>query len=287
MNRAVCRIALVGATVLSMTSVLAAQQTQQSLDDEIAQANKDLVQTQQETQRVAAEIQKDQTDYAAYRAHQAQKVASANADLDSAKKQLAVQTRGNDSLSSVISHLQGERRQVELSEDEFRVQLVGIATKVMPMAKKQTPLVTTQIQSALSLLISDLSSKAVDNVEGCTRLITIINKMEDVTTSIQTASEASPVPDIHGQVFRLRIGAFFEAVVDEKGEKCAVFQGYSADGSPKWKVINSAATATDILKAVSIRDGKSLPSFANLPLAAQAEAQVQAQAAAPVKGGSK
>ncbi len=287
MNRAVSRIALAGAAVLAMTQVIVAQQTQQSLDDEIAQANKDLVQTQQETQRVSQEIEKDQQDYAAYRAHQAQKVAGANSDLDSAKKQMAVQAHANDSLSSLISRLQAERHQVELSEEEFRQQLVGIATKVMPTAKKQTPLVSTQIQSALSLLISDLSSKAVDNVEGCTRLITIINKLEDVTTSVQTASETSPVPDIHGQVYRLRIGAFFEAVVDEKGEKCAVFTGYGADGSPQWKVIPSAATAQDILKAVSVRDGKSLPAFVNLPLAAVAEAKVQAQVSAPVKGGSK
>ena len=78
--------------------------------------------------------------------------------------------------------------------------------------------------------------------------------------------KARPVADIRGMVYRLRIGTIFEAVVDTKGEKCAVFSGWGDDGAPHWKDLDSPVLAQAVLQAVNIREGKSLPAFVNLPL---------------------
>ena len=97
----------------------------------------------------------------------------------------------------------------------------------------------------------------------------ILNKLDEASSGIQISQESSPVADIRGMVYRLRIGTIFEAVVDTKGEKCAVFTGWGDDGAPHWKNLDSPDTAMMVLQAVNIREGKSLPAFVNLPLPAR------------------
>ena len=121
--------------------------------------------------------------------------------------------------------------------------------------------------SGLSLLMNDMTIKSIDVVEGCTRLVQILGKLDEAGSGIQISQESSPVADIRGMVYRLRIGTIFEAVVDTKGEKCAVFSGWGDDGAPHWKDLDSPVLAQAVLQAVNIREGKSLPAFVNLPLA--------------------
>jgi hypothetical protein len=94
----------------------------------------------------------------------------------------------------------------------------------------------------------------------------IMVRAEEVTGSIQVSQESSPITEIRGTVYRLRIGTFFEAVVNLKGEECAVW--YGAGG---WKTLKDAAVAAQLLKAANIREGKSLPAFVKLPLVAESE----------------
>jgi hypothetical protein len=143
---------------------------------------------------------------------------------------------------------------------------------VQPAIKKLTPLIMAPTLSSLSLLINDLTSKSIDIVEGCSRLVQILAKLDEVSCGIQISQETSPAPDIRGMVYRLRIGTIFEAVVDTKGEKSALFSGWGQDGAPHWKNLESPVIAMAILQAVNIREGKSLPAFVNLPLAVDAAA---------------
>jgi hypothetical protein len=244
-----------------------AQTAPPSIDDEIMRLQKDLVQTQIDMDRTVQETEKDQKDFEAYQRRTSQRMAQIGNQLDTLKSEIAFQSHGNDSVSAQIRSVLAQRREIELSQEEFRQKLISLCNEVQPAVKKLPPIIMVPTLSALSLLVNDLSSKSIDLVEGCTRLVQVLNKLDEASSEIQVSEEHSPVPEIRGTVYRLRIGTFFEAVVDEKGEHCAVFKGWGDDGGPTWEKINSPAIAAALLRAVNIREGKSLPAFVNLPVA--------------------
>ncbi len=254
----------------ALASLVSAQTAPPSIDDDIARLRKELIQTQVDAERVGQEMKKDKQDFEAYRTRTAQHLAQTQSQLDTIKSETIVQTRADDALAARIEGVVAQRHEIELSQDEFRQKLIAFCNNVTPSVKRLPPLIMAPTLSGLSLLINDLTTKSVDVVEGCTRLVQILSKLDEATSGIQVSQESSPAPDIPGMVYRLRIGTIFEAVVDTKGEKCAVFTGWGVDGAPHWKNLNSPTSALAILQAVNVREGKSLPAFVNLPLAVDA-----------------
>jgi hypothetical protein len=238
-----------------------------SIDDEISRLRKDLIRTQVDCQRVIEETRKDKTDFEAYRNRTEVRRNQSQTEIDTLKQEIANQQRSNDELASQVNDIQTQRREIELSQEEFRKRLVDVCGRIEPSVKTLPPVSMAPMLSALSLLASDLSVKSVDIVEGCSRLVQILNRLDETSSSIQIVQESSPAPDIRGTVYRLRIGSFFEAVVDIKGEKCALFEGWDNEGAPQWKTVGDLQTAQALLLAVNIREGRSLPSFVTLPLA--------------------
>jgi hypothetical protein len=252
-------------------SAVGAQTATPSIDDEIARLRKELVQTQVDCDRTGLEIEKDKKDFEAYRTRTAQRMAQTQRQLDTLKSEITVQSRDNDALASQIGGVIAQRREIELSQDEFRQKLMDNCSAMQPVVKKLPPLVMASTLSALSLVINDLATKSTDIVDGCSRIVQILSKLDETSAGLQISQENSPSPDIRGMVYRLRIGTVFEAVVDTKGEKSAVFAGWGADGAPRWRNLESTAVAAALLSAVNIREGRALPSFVNLPLAAGAD----------------
>jgi hypothetical protein len=261
------RYAIFSLTSIAVSAAFLTAQTPPSTDEEIARARKELGQVQLDCGRVAQESDKDRKDFEAYRARTAQRYAEEKQQLDALKTETDAQTVANNALAAKLGALQQARREIELSQDEFRKRLVALCGTVQPFVKKLPPLAIASQQSSLSLLANDLSTKSVDIVEGCTRLVQILGRLDDAGAAIQIAQESSPFADIPGLVYRLRIGAVFEAVVDLKGERCALFDGWNADGAPRWRVPREGGVAGALLMAVNIREGKALPAFVNLPLA--------------------
>jgi len=254
----------------AIVSIAPAQTAPPSIDDDIARLRKEIVQAQADAERISQEMDKDKKDFEAYRTRTAQRLAQTQSQLDTLKSETVAQSRANDALAAQIGGVLAQRREIELSQDEFRQKLIAFCNNVQPAVKRLTPLIMAPTLSGLSLLVNDLTTKSVDVVEGCSRLVQILNKLDEASSGIQISQESSPVPDIRGLVYRLRIGSFFEAVVDTKGEKSAVFAGWVSDGAPRWKNLDSPAIAMAVLQAVNIREGKSLPAFVNLPLAVDA-----------------
>jgi hypothetical protein len=241
-------------------------QTPQALDDDIIRLRRDLAQTQLDCQRTGEEIEKDRKDFDIYKKKASERGAQSRRQLDTLAAEIKTQARGNDSLGASIASVQQERRQIELAQDEFRRRLIDLCDRLMPLVKRLPPLVMSPSQSALSLLKNDLSASSIDDNEGFTRLTQVLGQMEEGTSSIQISQENSPAPDIRGMAYRLRVGTFFEAVVDTRGERCAFFEGWNTDGTPRWKTVESAPVAREVLNAVNIREGKMLPAFVSLSL---------------------
>jgi hypothetical protein len=188
-------------------------------------------------------------------------------EISSTKSNLIKESEKGDSLSALIRISQLREKQVDLEQDELRSNLVSSTKEIAEYVQRLPPLVVTQIGASLSLLQHELTTKSVDNIEGMTRLFQIFSQIDEVLASIQISQESSPVPEIRGTVYRLRIGAFFEAVVDIKGEKGALWQKEGEKNGSQWKVISDPEISTALLKAINMREGKAIPTFIGLPLA--------------------
>jgi hypothetical protein len=155
-----------------------------------------------------------------------------------------------------------------MSQDAMRERLALSCDQIIADLQSAPPMVRQNLVASAALLKNELRNKSTDNVEALNRMQQVLMRAEEVTGSIQVSQESSPITEVRGTVYRLRIGAFFEAVVNLKGEECAVWYGSDSTG---WRAIKNVATATEILKAANIREGKSLPAFVKIPLVAEME----------------
>jgi hypothetical protein len=127
-------------------------------------------------------------------------------------------------------------------------------------------MVRKNLEGSIAFLRNDLSTKASDNIEGITRFFQISRDIQEASATVQISQDQPPVGGLRGACSGIRLGAIFEAMVDAKGEKAAVWTGNNPDQTPHWRLIENPTAAADIQKAIAIREGKALPGFVNLPL---------------------
>jgi hypothetical protein len=242
----------------------AATENSLNLDSEIARLRKEVSRTQNERRQIQLGMAKDLQESTAYRSRTDAQFIQMRKQMDSISSETHVLTKKRDSLDALIRITQSERTQIELSQDRIRTVLLNECAKVATLVQTFPPLISQHLSSSLELLVADISTKSVDNNESMTRLLQILDRMEDATASIQISQENSPVSDIRGTVYRVRFGTVFEGVVDVKGEKAVVWNGYNTSKAPIWNMGESSA-ATALLKAAEIREGKALPGFVLIP----------------------
>ncbi len=255
------------ALVIIPILVVAADQQTTDLDAEINRIRRELSQVQAERQRNRQEAEKDKQDLAYYSERTATRFSEVKKETDSIKQEISRYSSRSDSLAAQITLAQAQRRQAELSQDFLRQHLVRSCDTVTSYATYLPPMVRGEILSSIALLRSELTVKSIDNTESANRLYQIMSQMEDAVGSIQVVQEVSTLPDIRGTVYHIRYGGLFEGVVDVKGERCAVWSGYTTDGTPLWKTSPDRAVAVEMLRAAEVREGKTLPGFVKLPLA--------------------
>ena len=211
---------------------------------------------------------KDLAEFKEYTKRTAGRLAAVKDETTTINQQITVEQRRNDSLAALINYANAQVKQVDMCQDAMREKLAVSCDQIIANLQSVPPMVRQNLIASAALLKNELRNKSIDNVEALNRMQQIMIRAEEVTGSIQVSQESSPITEIRGTVYRLRIGAFFEAVVNLKGEECAVWYG---SGSPGWKTIKDPAIASELLKAANIREGKSLPAFVKLPLVAEAE----------------
>jgi chromosome segregation ATPase len=256
---------LMGAICLACfaASIAIAQSDKES---EIKRLRKELTQLQTEREKNKMDMAKDQADFKEYGKRTAERLATVKNETNSINQQTAVQKRRNDSLAALINWANARTKQADMSQDALREKLVVSCDQIIANLQNIPPMVQQNLVASAALLKNELRNKSIDNVEAFNRMQQILVRAEEVTGSIQVSQESSPITEIRGTVYRLRIGTFFEAVVNIKGDECAVW--YAGAG---WKTLKDASVAAQILKAANIREGKSLPAFVKLPLVAEAE----------------
>jgi hypothetical protein len=251
--------------VLGVAASLAFSQADK--ESEIKRLNKELSQLKTEREKNRLDMEKDKADFTEYGKRSAERLAAVKNETNSINQQIAVQKRRNDSLAALINYATARAKQAEMCQDAMREKLTASCDHIIASLQSVPPMVQQNLVASTALLKNELRNKTIENVEAFNRIQQVLTRAEDLTGSIQVSQESSPITEIRGTVYRLRIGAFFEAVVNVKGDECAVWHG-SGGG---WKTIQDAAIAAQILKAANIREGKALPSFVKLPLVADAE----------------
>ncbi|MBN1129072.1 MAG: DUF3450 family protein [Chitinispirillaceae bacterium] len=237
-------------------------------ESEIKRVRKEIMQLQTERGKNKRETAKDQADFRDYTKRTADRLAALKDETSTINQQIAVHQRKNDSLAALINAANSRIKQGEMSQDAMRERLAVSCDQIIASLQNLPPMVRQNLVASAALLKSELRNKTTDNVEALNRLQQIMVRADEVTGSIQVSQESSPIPEIRGTVYRLRIGAFFEAVVNIKGEESAVWRGGE---KPEWTTVKDPAAASELLKAANIREGKSLPSFVTLPLVDDAQ----------------
>lgn len=239
---------------------------QQNLSEEITRLRRELMQVQDERTRTREEIGKDKKDFEEYRSRTLERMRAVRRETDSTRQVIRNEASKRDSLDGMVNGVKTRIRQTELTQDGFRKQLVRACDSVMTCAQVLPPTAREKAVAALDLLRNELTTKSVDNIESVTRLFQIATDMHETSNSIQIVQGTSPIPEIRGTAYRIRLGSAFEAVVNANGTMAAVWVGYDDAGNASWEQTTDVVVAADILKAVNVREGKSLPALVALPL---------------------
>ncbi len=235
------------------------------LEKEITRLRKELASVSSQRHTVKQESINDSKDHDSYKARFENRFRAATAEADSISALIHDHQQRRDSLSAVIANLTTSQKQYDLLQENFRLRLIDICDNFAQQAAKIPPMSSKSIIAPAAFLKSELASRNIDNVDGLQRLIQIIDNHEELTRSIQIFQGISPVPDMPGAVYRLRIGSLFEAAVQPNGNKYAFWNGTDSAGKEIWLTQADPEGAAQIFNAINIREGKALPAFARVP----------------------
>lgn len=233
---------------------------------EIKRIRKELLQVQNERLRVQELQKEDRAEFEEYRTKTLSKIREMRDEVDTLKKDLEDQNLKRDSLTGSYMAIKAKEKQIDLQQENFRKVMLINTERLLLLAKKLNPSIREKPVSALKLLKNELSTKSVDNIEAITRLFQVARDMDNGGSSIQIVQGTSPIEEIRGTTYRLRVGTIFEAVVNAAGTMSAIWDGYDGQGNDKWRMVSDPVVSQEILKAINVREGKSLPSLVKLPL---------------------
>jgi len=265
-NNTIRRSASTMALVLCLGAVVAAQQQEQySPDAEIATLKREMTQIRSERQRNRDDAEKDRRELSTYQQRTTQRRQATVSEADSVRQMCAAYGKRRDSLSAAANALSSRIKELELTQTAFRQRIIDASQSMTAAAAKLPPNLARQITGSLTFLESDCRNKTIDNVEALNRLVQIAQNIEDAVATIDAMDGENTVPALAGSVRILRIGAFFAAAVDQKGERAAIWDGYDAQGAAIWRLVDDPAVAARIQLDINVREGKALPAFVELP----------------------
>jgi len=237
------------------------------LDVEISQVKKEIERVQSQRKEENALAKKERAEVEAYQKRTVEKKLALTHQTDSMRTATAAIHATNDSLSAHLHAIEQQIREQDLQQERIRESIRGAVSTVAAAVALLPPLIAEQYKSPLDYLGSELTGKSVENTEALFRLMRIVQDVATLSQDIQVVEGSSPVTALRGVVYRLRIGALFEAVVDQQGTQAFIWSGDSSKlSSGKYTAVEDAAVAATILAAVKIREGKSIPELVRLPL---------------------
>ncbi len=252
-----------------LTASNAAEESE--LDNEIARLKRELARIRTEQGRTREAIERDREEFREYEVRTEERFTQLSSETDSIRNEIGEVRSRRDSLGAVLESVRSRQKEYEYRRRRLRTSLIEHGDTILPLIDLMPPAVREKFSPSVEFLKSELTTKTIDNIEGIHRLFQVFRDLDQQLMDIQIIHGASPVPEIPGTVYRLRIGGFFEAVVDAEGERCALFTGKDAEDS-LWVSVENPELAQRVLKAVQVREGKTVPELVKLPLIREQEA---------------
>ncbi len=266
------RIPLVVIAFVPFAAAIAAPRDQ--IDLEIGRLRQEIERVQSQRREEAKQVAREKAETEAYRERTGKRFERIAARSDSLRNRVQQARSRNDSLRVILSSAQNSVRELQLRQERLRTVIRKTVSELRDEVKGFPPLIQEQYFGPINHLLGEIDGKSVDNVEALHRLTRIVQDIRTLGQDIQVVEGTSPVAELRGTVFRLRIGGFFEAVVDMKGERGYRWHGNDpGTGLPVWNPLKSREEAASILSAVRMREGKTVPQLVDLPLGNAGEPQ--------------
>lgn len=251
---------------LSCMVAIATAETDE-LDRELTRLKKEIARVESQRRNEAREVKKEQAEFQAYRERTTARKTSIRQQTDSVKAVRQETLHHNDSLRAALGMVQAGIHEQELSGKRIRSVITVAVKKLQQELPALPPLISEQYSGPVSYLLTELEAGSVDNTEALYRVLRLVQDLRTVSQEIQVVEGVSPVPRMRGSVYRLRIGAVFEAVVDADGRKAFLWNPQGENADSQWVPAGKEETAAVLLKAVKIREGKTVPELVDLPIA--------------------
>lgn len=251
--------------IFLFSAVFTYEESYPELEKEIKALQKKISTTKDNIKNVKKKIKADKQAFSAYQKQYKRYFNQQNAELDSLKNDYSRLQYKADSLSQSIQEVKSKQHELDLLQERF-FQLSLNACKELKATLLRLPPGNTQNQiNALDFLHSELSVKAVDNVEALARLWQILLALTEGSQSIDIFPAQSPVPFISGQVDFIRLGYAYLAIVNEKGTAGALWIPSADSSGGTWIENKNPQHLLALKKCVKIRQGNAVPEIIGIP----------------------
>jgi len=213
----------------------------------------------------AQHVKKENWEYADYRKRTAKKINAITTRTDSLQQQLQQLNTRTDSLTAQLEATKTAIEEENLRKKSLSKVIIKSVESVKEELERFPPMIREQYSGSLAYLIGEVKGGTVENTEALHRLMRIVRDVRTVAQEIQVIESVSPVAEVRGTVSRLRIGAVFEAVYDNKSNTAFIWSA-AVDTLPEnWLPVKDGTTLAAIKKAILMREGKVVPELLALP----------------------
>ena len=237
-------------------------QEEVELENQIRRAKKDIEQLEKERKKINQGTQEDYKHFKEYQQRARQKFQALKQKNDSLNQVSSELREKHSQLGSQINSLKSRQKEYDIYQQSVKNKLEQLCDTLLLVTETLSPLLSEKQSASIKFLKSEIQAATSDNIESMNRLFSILTELDNRLMSIEVDQGTSPLPNITGVVYRLRIGGIFESVVNEKGTRSALWDFQEK----KWHLIEDKDITARIRKAVSIRIGKSVPELVELPL---------------------
>lgn len=235
------------------------------IEKKIEYVRKELRELSKERETLRSDYKRDAVEFEKYRKMILAKKRDLTAEIDSVNSSVTNETVKKEKRAGNYNGLKAREANIKAAQKQLNNELLTNIASVMKLENDIPPLAKDKVISSFEILKKEIESEGVDNIEALNRYFTILDNLDNVSSTVEVTQGNSNVPFIRGMVYRIRVGSVYEAVVNVEGSKSGIWKGYDENGTPKWEEITDAATSFAVLEAIQIRDGKAVPKVATLP----------------------
>lgn len=195
--------------------------------------------------------------------------------LQESSKRVEQLAEERDSLFGLVALLDEKRAEIENSSETLEMRKVNyralgnsVLGSVIRSCKEMQEYLEKYKQfnidrelSALQFLAGELSSGAVDAIEGIERYYQIVKQMEKHSEGTEVWRGKAPGGLLKGEVSYLRLGFVWLACINAENTKGLIWDTRES----KWKILENSVQLLNIRKAVDLVSGSAAPQLVALP----------------------